>query len=260
MTSLQASAPDYQHVSPAASVVAGLFVEEWDRDTPGVAIPRPEVHLVVRFGPSARRGLDVHAFGARQQVHRKILHGGQRSVSARLHLGTPPAVLGVPAAALAGRIVALDELWDAAAVRRLYDQLASAPDIDAAAAILEIALAERIPRAGGQSARVELALAAAERLTSGRVSTVATDLGVSERHLRRVFREAFGVSPKEFAQLRRFQCALRTARRDGRASWASIAAAAGYYDQAHLIAEFRAITGVTPRAFIDELRAAAALG
>ena len=32
----------------------------------------------------------------------------------------------------------------------------------------------------------------------------------------------------------------------------SIAATAGYYDQAHLIAEFRAIAGVTPRALLGD--------
>jgi AraC-like DNA-binding protein len=283
MTSLRASAVDPQHVAssgptgfraadelrsggPTAAAVAGLFVQEWDGDTPGIALPRPEIHLVVRFGPSAREGLDVHAFGARQQVHRKLVRGGQRTVSARLQLGAPPAVLGVPAAALAGSVVALDELWGAAAARRLQEQLASARDLMAAAAVLERALIERTPRAGA-SAPVQLALGAAARLTSARVSTVASDLGVSERHLRRAFQEAFGVSPKEFATLRRFQLALhaarnqdRPARQGGRTSWASIAAAAGYYDQAHLIAEFRAIAGATPRAFLDELRAAAAVG
>lgn len=274
---VQSSAVDRQHVAPSGpsgsraaaglrpawptpSAVARLSLEEWDRDTPGIAIPRPEIHLVVRFRPSARRGFDVHAFGPREQVHRKLLPSGQRSISARLHLGTPEAVLGVPASAIAGRVVELDDLWDAAAVRRLYDRLASARDTVAAAAVLESALAERLAGAGGQSARVQLALDAADRLTSGRVNAVASDLGVSERHLRRVFRESFGVSPKEFAQLRRFQRALRAARSGGRASWASIAAAAGYYDQAHLIAEFRAIAGVTPRAFLSELRAAASVG
>jgi AraC-like DNA-binding protein len=75
-----------------------------------------------------------------------------------------------------------------------------------------------------------------------------------------VFRETVGVSPKAFAQLARFHRALRTAREDVHASWASIAAAAGYYDQAHLIAEFRAIAGVTPRALLGELRAAQSIG
>ena len=92
------------------------------------------------------------------------------------------------------------------------------------------------------------------------MNAVAVDLGVSERHLRRVFRETVGVSPKAFAKLTRFHRALRAARESAHASWASIAAAAGYYDQAHLIAEFRAIAGVTPRALLGELRAAPLLG
>jgi AraC-like DNA-binding protein len=61
------------------------------------------------------------------------------------------------------------------------------------------------------------------------------------------------VSPKAFTQLARFHRALRAAREDHGASWAGIAAASGYYDQAHLIGEFRAIAGVTPRALLAEL-------
>lgn len=86
------------------------------------------------------------------------------------------------------------------------------------------------------------------------MNAVALDLGVSERHLRRVFRESVGVSPKTFAKLARFHRALRAACNDVHASWASIAAAAGYYDQAHLNAEFRTIAGVTPQALRGELR------
>jgi AraC-like DNA-binding protein len=114
--------------------------------------------------------------------------------------------------------------------------------------------------ADGPSARAQLALHAAERLTGDHVSAVAAALGVSERHLRRVFRETVGLSPKAFAKLTRFHRALRAAREDGHASWASIAAGAGYYDQAHLIAEFRAIAGVTPRALLAELREAPPIG
>jgi AraC-like DNA-binding protein len=61
------------------------------------------------------------------------------------------------------------------------------------------------------------------------------------------------MSPKEFARVARFRHALRIAREGNRLSWAAIAAATGYYDQAHLIEEFRAIAGVTPRVFLSEL-------
>ena len=92
------------------------------------------------------------------------------------------------------------------------------------------------------------------------MNAVAVDLGVSERHLRRVFRETIGMGPKSFAKLTRFRRALHAAREEAHASWARIAAAAGYYDQAHLITDFRAIAGVTPQALLDELRAAQTLG
>jgi AraC-like DNA-binding protein len=247
-------------MAATASVVAALLVEESDRDMARVLIPRTEVHLVVRIGSSARNGLDVHAFGVRLRVHRKLIRSGQRIVTARLRLGAPDAVLGVPASAVAGRIVALEDLWGDAATRSLCARLADAQGTVGAAAILESAIAERLATSNGRHAGAELALAAADRLTSANVSAVADDLGVSERHLRRVFRETVGVSPKAFAKLARFDRALRAAREDARASWASIAVAAGYYDQAHLIAEFHAIAGVTPRALLGELRAAPPVG
>lgn len=183
-----------------------------------------------------------------------------RTVTARLQLGAPDAVLGVPASAIAGRIVALEDLWGAAATRRLCARLAEARETVDAATILESAIAERLALGDRRHARVELALAAADGLASANVNVVAADLGVSERHLRRVFRETVGVSPKAFAKLTRFRRALGAARENARASWASIAAAAGYYDQAHLIAEFRTIAGVTPPTLLGELRAAPLLG
>jgi len=267
--SVQASAAHHDRIAPSASTasaLSALFTYDCDRDSPGVVIPRPELQLVVRFGPSSRNGLDVHAFGARQRVHRKLIRRGQRSVTARLALGAPEAVLGVPASEMAGRIVALEDLWGDVAARRLCARLGEARDMAAAAGVLESAIAERVAsgsgNGNGRPARAELALAAAERLTSGSgsVYAVAAELGVSERHLRRVFRETVGVSPKGYARIARFQRALGAAREDGRAGWASIAAAAGYYDQAHLIAEFRAIAGVTPRVLVGEMRGAAAIG
>ncbi|MBL9103051.1 MAG: AraC family transcriptional regulator [Myxococcales bacterium] len=239
-----------------ASAVAALSVLECGGDGPLVAIPRPEAHIVARFGSSAS-GVDVHALGARDQAHRKHIRRGQRAVTARLRLGAHEAVLGVPAPEIAGRIVALGDLWGEAAARRLRERLAASRSTAEAVAILDAAICERVALSAARREPAQLGLVAADRLSTASVNAVAVELGVSERHLRRVFREAVGMSPKTFARLSRFHRALRAARREAHPRWASIAALAGYYDQAHLIAEFRAITGVTPRVLLRELQASA---
>jgi AraC-like DNA-binding protein len=239
---------------------ASLRVSERDHDTPGVAIPRSEILLVVRFAPFTRRGLEVHALGVRERVTRKLVRAGQRVVMARLPLGAQEAVLGVSAAALAGRTVPLEEFWGDGASRRLFEQLGDARTSLDAAAILDGAIDERLTLARGPRAHAELAVHAASRLAVASVSEVATALGVSERNLRRVFRDIVGVGPKTFARLERFRRALDAARTMEAPSWAAIALNAGYYDQAHLIADFRAITGVTPQAFLGEIRAGVSIG
>ncbi len=243
-------------IAPSASTaaaVASFFVDEFDRDSHRVALPRPEIQIVVRFGPSARNGLDVHALGTQQRVRRKLIRRGQRAVTARLHLGASQAVLGVPASAIAGNVLALDELWGEAAVQRLLDRLIGVSDATEAVALMESAIAERLTLAETSNIQAPLALRAAERLVSVNVSAVAVELGMSERHLRRVFRDAVGMSPKEFSRLARFRRALRVAREDSHLSWATIAAETGYYDQAHLIEEFRTIANVTPRTLLGEI-------
>ncbi|GAA3109063.1 AraC-like DNA-binding protein [Kribbella aluminosa] len=77
-----------------------------------------------------------------------------------------------------------------------------------------------------------------------RVGETAARLGVSERYLRRVFRQAVGVSPKHFARIARVRRVIGTHH-----SWADTAAYAGYTDQSHLIADFRALMHVTPNAY-----------
>jgi AraC-like DNA-binding protein len=70
---------------------------------------------------------------------------------------------------------------------------------------------------------------------------------VTSRHLRRAFAEHIGIGPKDFARTVRLQRAVRLSRTSQ--DWSRIAAEAGYYDQAHLIADFHELVGVTPGAF-----------
>jgi AraC-like DNA-binding protein len=235
------------------SIVDAMFADECLMDGLRVAIPRPELHLVVRFGPSASRGLDIHVLGARQRVTRKIIRKGQWTILARLQLGKARAVLGAPPSTFNGHVVPVEEVWSAAEAQNLYDDLATATKATDAAMILERAIAARLSPDDLQPGHSLLVCEAAKKLLNANVSEVASDLRISERHLRRVFLETVGMSPKTFARLMRFSRATDLARENSRASWASIAVAAGYYDQAHLIEDFHVFAGATPEAFRREL-------
>jgi len=79
------------------------------------------------------------------------------------------------------------------------------------------------------------------------VARVAAHLGVSSRQLERRFQRCVGLSPKFFARLRRFQRVFPELEHEG---WVGAAAACGYYDQAHLIRDFRAFAGEPPAALV----------
>ena len=77
------------------------------------------------------------------------------------------------------------------------------------------------------------------------VDQLATDAGVSSRQLERRFLLEVGIGPKLLCRILRFQQIFRAVdRRDE--GWAAIAADCGYYDQAHLIRDFREFAWQTP--------------
>ena len=89
------------------------------------------------------------------------------------------------------------------------------------------------------------------RSTSGRISVaaLAEELGCSRKHLSVRFKREFGMAPKLFARVLRFDLALRGLRSGAVASWAELADACGYSDQAHLCRDFTVFAGSPPETF-----------
>jgi AraC-like DNA-binding protein len=161
------------------------------------------------------------------------------------------AVFGVPLHELVDRVVPIDELWGRAG-RELLDALAPLEGRSRAlVAALESSLLRRLDRAK-PAADAELVRQAACALERGAGATtgilaLAKRLGAGERALRQSFREHIGISPKRYARIARIS---RVVSRAGSMGWAHLAAEHGFYDQAHLNAEFRALLGVTPGDFL----------
>lgn len=86
-----------------------------------------------------------------------------------------------------------------------------------------------------------------------RIAGVATQLGVALRTLQTRFLENVGMTPKEYARVRRLQALLRTL--DGeRSAIADAAACHGYSDQAHATRDLQRWTGITPARLVHALR------
>ncbi len=242
----RADGPAQVEVRPAGPL--GRYVE---RVTAGVerfaaeeverVLPDGAVHLVFELG---ERRLAVAA-GGRLGPTELRFSGTLEHVGVQLRPGAVAAVLGVPAGEVNGRDVPLGALWGDLAERTL-ERLAAAP-VAARAEIVAAALSERLacvderpdPRAAAAVGRV---------LASGgqaRVSEVAAEVGVGERRLQQLFERTVGLSPKALSRVARFRQAIDLALAEP-LGWADLAAACGYYDQAHLTHEFRALAGRTP--------------
>jgi AraC-like DNA-binding protein len=95
-------------------------------------------------------------------------------------------------------------------------------------------------------------------LDEGRdLDEIAAAANLSVRQFRRRCAELTGISPRHLARILRFRKACQMAGQTPRPHWAGIACDAGYFDQAHLIRDFREFAGATPMAVFSNTRAPA---
>lgn len=77
------------------------------------------------------------------------------------------------------------------------------------------------------------------------ISETASRYGIGVRQLERRFVRNFGLSPKEWLRVKRFERSL-VKLADDKESLANVAADAGYADQSHMTRDYRRATGFTP--------------
>jgi AraC-like DNA-binding protein len=175
--------------------------------------------------------------------------GGSFGMQVDLEPLAARALFDLPLEEIANRTVDLDEVLGDPF---LAERLATAVDWDRRFDLLEGTLGRRLADARPSS---EVAWAWRRlRRTHGTaaISGLAEELGWSRKRIVARFRDEIGLPPKSVAKLIRFQRARELA---GTMPWAALAAQCGYYDQAHLINDFRAITGRTPGTFLQDPRA-----
>jgi len=157
--------------------------------------------------------------------------------------------LGMPAGELCDQCPPLEALWGARA-GELRERLLEAPDAAARFRVLERALLFE-GRQLGRHPAVAYALARFQsRDRTPTVAEITERVGLSARHFIQLFGGEVGLTPKLYSRIRRFQNVLAVVHRRPSADWADVATSAGYYDQAHLIHDFRDLGGLTPSAYL----------
>lgn len=186
-----------------------------------------------------------------------ITHDGRQSgVQVALSPLGARAVFGLPAGELAGTDLDLVDLLGPFA-GELRERVRAAGGWAGRFAMLDELLTRLVD---GRTAVPDEVTRAWHRLhaTGGavRIAALADEVGWSRRYLSRRFGVEVGLSPKEAGRVVRFDRARRhlqqRAAAGHRISLATVATTFGYYDQAHLTAEFGRLAGVPPNRWLAE--------
>ena len=240
------------------------YADYWERTgsfTVRRELPHPEGVLIVNLGdPIAITGGDGEvlslkageAFVAGVHVRPALSQsiGAQAGVHVFLPLATLRRLLDVPMDELVDRVVPLDALLGRAA-RELGEALGNARDADRRADILDDVLVSALSQAQALDPRQMQALVLLRTRPDRDIAQIADDVGWSRKHLAARVRDAVGVGPRSFRRLLRFQTLTGAVGTSGyRPDWAALSLEAGYYDQSHMIREFREFSGLSPSEYL----------
>lgn len=84
------------------------------------------------------------------------------------------------------------------------------------------------------------------------IPALAFEACLSRKQFERNFTELIGISPKQFLRVIRFQRALFIQQYNSSLKLTELAADAGYYDQSHMISEFKQLSGYTPKQYFSQ--------
>lgn len=270
-------APFFRHVRRAPSgAVASVARESWTveaercRMAVEAALPDASVELYFNLGP---RGRHVSAIPLGAPPPRAAWVVGPRDrplyvaketrdchiVGVRLHPWMTETVLGVRALELRNAMIDLDAFWSHD-VEELRDRLAAAATPADRLSIVERAVVARARNRDASHMRLAATLCdAAERDVHASVGELAVRFGLTHRRVIELFDQTVGLKPKTFHRVRRLRRVFTMVQDAPRPTWTTIAHRCGYFDQAHLINDFRSLTGVSPREY-ESTRSSVGLG
>jgi AraC-like DNA-binding protein len=222
--------------------------------------PFAGIPMIVTFGPSidiingdrpTERGVFRSFLAGLHDVHVITEYEGeQMGFEVNFTLLGAYRFLNITMSDVANRCLNLGDLLGDAEADRLADSLPDAADWPARFDLMDRFLLERLHRGRPMSPDVAWALKSLQASHGARsIGALSRDLACSRKTLIQRFHAQVGLSPKAVASILRFAHAVERIRAVDEESWADLAIACGYYDQAHFNRDFRRYSGRTPREF-----------
>lgn len=160
------------------------------------------------------------------------------------------AFFDIPISEINDLHVGLDCLSDSSLVE-LESRLTETSDNEACVGLIEAYLLKRLRLSKEYNyKRMSAVVGAIDKGVSdiGALSQISC---LSYKQFQRTFNQYIGANPKDFLRVVRFQRALYVLQCQPDIMLTQLAVECGYYDQSHLIKEFKAFTGYTPGEFLS---------
>jgi len=209
-------------------------------------------HKVLARDDYSREQLFKYSWVAGIQMRHLVIESLRENdlIGIRFRPGGGYALLGIPMNELSDQVIELD-LIQKQRFADLHEQLLEADSAEARFVLVERMLLDALDYEHSGHPAVHY-LAGHLRAWDGavRIGDLVEQVALSHKRLMRLFERDVGMTPKALAQVYRFQSALRHIASVPQPDWTSVALDCGYYDQPHLIHEFRRLSGLTPNEYL----------
>jgi AraC-like DNA-binding protein len=170
---------------------------------------------------------------------------GSSMMGAHFRTGGAAPFFGFPISELTANVVELDLIWKRE-ILSLREQLIEAATADSKFDLLEAYLIGKAQSRLEPDKTISAALTTLRSWPVMPLRELATRLGLSHKQMIARFDCRVGLTPKLTSRVLRFRKSLAAAHQTPTPDWSDLAAACGYYDQAHFIHEFQQFAGMTP--------------
>ena len=167
-------------------------------------------------------------------------------MAVRLRPAGAYAFFGMPMDELSNDVIDLDQL-SKTAFTTTHARLLETGSRTERFALLENLVRQRVAKEIRVRPFIRWATTQIERTHGAvRILDLCHELGVSRKHLNQWFQRQVGLAPKQYAGVARFQQLVARITRTAAVDWSELAQSCGYYDQAHLVHDCHAFSGLAP--------------